>query len=905
MERGQLNDYNDILYYSNLEPEDENRGTQPFEQNPQDTLRKYLSVLTMYSKILKIKAYSLKFEWERVDIPDDYGEKKDLFAIKLKVSKENEQGYNNQEAKEILQQISKQSIKKLKYSNQNQKNKEYIEIIDVYEGENEEKPTLIVNKVPDSRIVFPDMNDLSLKREMDAIKKLKDRPENYMLPLLMLAGQHSDNFWSKPDLVDINEWKVLTDDAFPGINEQRKMVKQALSTNDFAILEGPPGSGKTTVLSELILQLLLQKKRVLLVGSTHVAVDNVLEKIIKYSDIAVPIRIAPLDRELPPEIMNLTYKKYIKSFKDKVINELLKLKNENDIQKEWINEIQTDKNDIFLSQIINDSINLVSGTTFGVLQFPEIRNCIKNGTFKPLFDVMIVDEASKTNFTEFLVPAMFAKRWIVSGDPKQLSPYTDRDFIVSEIDSLLQDEYKDVGIHYDDLEKISLFSFWAYNIIASSRKDNPRSALLLLEDNDWKLRDYISQQIKYLNGNAIIHIINDIVENEEIEKIMINGSNVIIANSKYIQKYIDALPYGIISNVNMPSSKEIKYRNNFYFKDLRLTNVGNMTLNYRLKDSKLSDEIAWRLVRYYEMRMSVKKAIQYKEEIRNLIPKFDIKSIGNSNEETIDYIWNKLDKIKSTTFPSILEILISGNSSTNSNSRWSVLESGFKQEYKESIWTLLSYQYRMHPEISYYPRKLVYTSEDGTSLALRDTDKIDRTWNFKKYPKRMVWLHVENKSSVGKKFKEQNINYPEVEKILIELKQFVEFASKDSYKKHEWSVAILSFYARQTRLLKQKIREQFEGKGSVYYNNDKSVKIFVGNVDAMQGREADIVYLSMVRTGGLGFLDNMNRINVAITRARYQMVIVGNHRMFEKYKNEDTLVCRLAREIIPSYGFKK
>jgi hypothetical protein len=897
MERGQFNDYNDILYYSNLESEDDNKNSQSFGQNPQFTLGKYLSVLKTYSKILSNKANSLKFDWQLVAIPDDYGEAKDLFAIKLNPSKGNEKNYNNQESKEILQQISKQTIRGLKYYEQEKKKNQYIEIVDVYDEGTEDDITLIVNKLPDGPIVFPDLNDLSLKREIEAITKLEDRPEEYLLPLLRLAGQNSDKIWSKPDLVDVMEWRVLNDATFPGINDQRKMVRQALSTNDFAILEGPPGSGKTTVLSELILQLLLAKKRVLLVGSTHVAVDNVLEKIIKYTNIVVPIRIAPLDMELSPEIMDLTYNKYVKSFKKKVLMELLKLKDKNDIQKDWINEIQTDKNDIFISQIINDSINLVSGTTFGVLQFPEIKNCIKNKTFKPLFDVMIIDEASKTNFTEFLVPAMFAKKWIISGDPKQLSPYTDRDLIVSEINSLLEDEYKNAPIPYSDLEKVSLLAFWANNVLSSGRKDAPQRALLVLDDHDWKLQKAISEQINNSKVETIIHVIPETVKSEETEKIMINGSDVIIANSKFIQKYADALPYGTIIHGNMISSKKMEFRNQFYFKALKL----NHSSNVAVKDSKLSDEIAWRLIRYYEMRMSVKKALQYKEEIRDLIPKAGTMPIDKGNKKIVDYIWDKLDKIKYTIFPSILETLISGNSNINSNYRGSILESGFSKEYKNSIWTLLSYQYRMHIGISYYPRKLVYTSEDGISVALKDTDKIDREWNFKRYQKRIVWLDVERKNSYSKKIKRQNVNDAEAEKIIEELKKFVEFAAEDTSEKHEWSVAIMSFYANQTILLKNKIRKQFEGKGSVYYNKDKSVKIFVGNVDAMQGREADIVYLSMVRTGGLGFLDNMNRINVAITRARYQLVIVGNHRVFSTSKKEDALVHRLAIELTPNY----
>ncbi|MCK5345113.1 MAG: ATP-binding domain-containing protein, partial [Candidatus Heimdallarchaeota archaeon] len=60
-------------------------------------------------------------------------------------------------------------------------------------------------------------------------------------------------------------------------------------------------------------------------------------------------------------------------------------------------------------------------------------------------------------------------------------------------------------------------------------------------------------------------------------------------------------------------------------------------------------------------------------------------------------------------------------------------------------------------------------------------------------------------------------------------------------------------------------------------------KIDVCTVDRFQGHEADIVLLSFVRSGdGIGFLDNPNRLNVAITRARHQLVIFGDKKNIAK-----------------------
>ena len=61
-----------------------------------------------------------------------------------------------------------------------------------------------------------------------------------------------------------------------------------------------------------------------------------------------------------------------------------------------------------------------------------------------------------------------------------------------------------------------------------------------------------------------------------------------------------------------------------------------------------------------------------------------------------------------------------------------------------------------------------------------------------------------------------------------------------------------------------------------------NVEIVCATVDRFQGREADLVLLSMRNTGRTGFLDSVNRLNVAITRARQQLVVLGKADYFRK-----------------------
>lgn len=83
-----------------------------------------------------------------------------------------------------------------------------------------------------------------------------------------------------------NEYVILKDNNRPGNSEQREFVCNALSTPDFTIKIGPPGSGKTTSIVELIIQLIKRRKRILLVASTNVAVDNIIEHLKDHLDLA-------------------------------------------------------------------------------------------------------------------------------------------------------------------------------------------------------------------------------------------------------------------------------------------------------------------------------------------------------------------------------------------------------------------------------------------------------------------------------------------------------------------------------------------------------------------------------------------------------------------------------------------
>jgi superfamily I DNA and/or RNA helicase len=88
---------------------------------------------------------------------------------------------------------------------------------------------------------------------------------------------------------------------------------------------------------------------------------------------------------------------------------------------------------------------------------------------------------------------------------------------------------------------------------------------------------------------------------------------------------------------------------------------------------------------------------------------------------------------------------------------------------------------------------------------------------------------------------------------------------------------------KQERGISDMLRELTQDDRKTRFQvRDAPVEIVCGTVDRFQGREADLVLLSMRNTRRVGFLDSPNRLNVAVTRARQQLVVLGNADYFQK-----------------------
>lgn len=92
---------------------------------------------------------------------------------------------------------------------------------------------------------------------------------------------------------------------------------------------------------------------------------------------------------------------------------------------------------------------------------------------------------------------------------------------------------------------------------------------------------------------------------------------------------------------------------------------------------------------------------------------------------------------------------------------------------------------------------------------------------------------------------------------------------------------MLTFYTHQRRTLQQVLSRAFGGGIYTFHvpQNMPRMVINLRTVDSFQGHESDIVFISMTKPHPTPFLNNPNRLNVALTRARYQCVIVGDAKL--------------------------
>ncbi|XP_043695183.1 uncharacterized protein LOC122645854 isoform X2 [Telopea speciosissima] len=178
---------------------------------------------------------------------------------------------------------------------------------------------------------------------------------------------------------------------------------------------------------------------------------------------------------------------------------------------------------------------------------------------------------------------------------------------------------------------------------------------------------------------------------------------------------------------------------------------------------------------------------------------------------------------------------------------------------------LLNIQYRMHPSISLFPNTEFYGKQilDAPNVKERSHERHFLQGNiYGPYSFINVAYGTEQHDGYGKK---NMVEVAVVSEIVNSLFK-ASFASRQRL-----SVGVISPYKAQVFAINEKLGDT--------YDTPNEFSVSVRTVDGFQGGEEDVIIISTVRSNGkgsVGFLANLQRTNVALTRARYCLWVLGN-----------------------------
>ncbi len=296
------------------------------------------------------------------------------------------------------------------------------------------------------------VNDITYQRMLDAIDQFASGDAHRSELREILAGwENPSGTWTE----EIYHWYNSN------LNEsQKEAVRQSLGTNDFFLIHGPPGTGKTTTAIEVIQQQIERGRTVLATADSNMAVDNMVEFLIDQGLFAVraghPARVTPALKQHTLDALvqdNETYQKSQdlreKAFEIKDRQEDLThpsgrwrrgMSNEKirslakdgrgsrgvsaekiDEMAEWL-KLQEKADEYF-----EKSDELEEKAIENILDRADVV-CTTNSTAgsdlleNRTFDVLVLDEATQATEPSCLIPMTKAEQVIMAGDHRQLPP---------------------------------------------------------------------------------------------------------------------------------------------------------------------------------------------------------------------------------------------------------------------------------------------------------------------------------------------------------------------------------------------------------------------------------------------------------------------------------------------------
>lgn len=344
-------------------------------------------------------------------------------------------------------------------------------------GDDHDKGESDIDALASSRLwVVKLANDVTYKRMDWALGRLLKTSDEAFSPLQrVLLGLSSPG---SPDSTQLSAELTFTN---PSLNDsQKEAIKFALASPDIALIHGPPGTGKTSTIVELVLQLLQKGHRVLVCGPSNISVDNIVERLAASSPSTPIVRMGHPARLLPSvlnhslEVLTRTSEagaivKDIREEIDQKVASTKKAKSGKERKAIWADVRELRKE--YRSREARCIDTLIGGSAVVLATLhgsgsPQITAGALQG--KGRYDVVVIDEAGQGLETGCWVPLVSAsgsaKKLILAGDHLQLPPTVkssdgkeDKEEMKKRLKSL-EDDLKKLSVKDDETKAAKRWS---------------------------------------------------------------------------------------------------------------------------------------------------------------------------------------------------------------------------------------------------------------------------------------------------------------------------------------------------------------------------------------------------------------------------------------------------------------
>lgn len=617
---------------------------------------------------------------------------------------------------------------------------------------------------------------------------------------------------------------------------QKRALKVCLGTPDIALIQGPPGTGKTSVINALQKYLQSVDPRhpqkmpsILLTSFQHVAVDNVADG---SSIWGLPVfRFYGEQRDREQIFRGL--QKWQEDTEKKIDEQINKLQvdsqySEYDKLQISLNGLSAANSSYEIRSLLQEIINLSATNNF---LSPSEVDTLKD--FKKKFQAKQINK----RFYQCLMGLRTTSAGFNDDGKKMIE-------LVLEYYDLRKD-----SLNCDALEK-------GYDRLKKLAKSNPSQ-----DDLEWveELRNNcIAQMVPNPTNsfdNQLFAILKDYIDTTIAPNIKERIRQTDIQELLVLKGYKENVGFKSIRNAMlryaMTYAATVQQSKSKAF--VSLLGKTNFKFDYVIIDEAAR---ANPLDLFIPITLARKKVILVGDhkQLPQLVDQNILEQMESSNDTPEGF-----EQLKTFMEKSLFESL------------WNYLKTERNDGINRTV--TLDTQYRMSQKLSDFVSRNFYGDEAHIQTGKDPKDCIHHVSRYTKKNgecKCAVWEDVDSKES-GKISK---TNEEEAKLIIKRIKEII--------KETDESIGVIASYSAQTRLIDRMAQSDAELKKKI-----DSKLLEIGSIDAFQGRQFDIVFFSVVRSNDrniFGFLKSENRLNVAFSRQKKLLVVVGNRKMYESEK---------------------